>query len=75
MELTVVLELAVSCMIASRGNIMLKELDFAICDIAVGGTVNFVLVYMFTLVAFPTLRRRRLRSCSQTCSPHASTRC
>ncbi len=38
--------------LARKGNA--EGARLAICDIAVGGNVNFILVYMFTLVAFPT---------------------
>lgn len=48
MELTVGLGLSSSGMIAARGKDILKELDFAICDIAVGAAVNFLLVYLLT---------------------------
>lgn len=46
MEETVGLGLAASGMIAARGKDILSELDFAFCDIAVGGTLNFILVYL-----------------------------
>eukprot|EP00177_Eucheuma_denticulatum_P004428 GFKZ01008040.1.p1 GENE.GFKZ01008040.1~~GFKZ01008040.1.p1 ORF type:complete len:390 (-),score=51.61 GFKZ01008040.1:1295-2464(-) len=48
MEETVGLGLAASGMIAARGKDILNELDFAFCDIAVGGTLNFILVYLLT---------------------------
>ena len=48
MELTVGLGLSSSGMIAARGKDILKELDFALCDIAVGAAVNFILVYLLT---------------------------
>lgn len=48
MEETVGLGLAASGMIAARGKDILKEIDFAFCDIAVGGTLNFILVYLLT---------------------------
>lgn len=48
MELTVGLGLSSSGMIAARGKDIIKELDFAICDIAVGAAVNFLLVYLLT---------------------------
>lgn len=48
MEETVGLGLAASGMIAARGKNILNELDFAFCDIAVGGTLNFILVYLLT---------------------------
>lgn len=48
MEETVGLALAASGMIAARGKNILAELDFAFCDIAVGGTLNFILVYLLT---------------------------
>lgn len=48
MEETVGLGLAASGMIAARGDKILSELDFAFCDIAVGATLNFILVYLLT---------------------------
>ena len=48
MELTVGLGLAASGMVAARGDRIWAELDFAFCDIAVGGTLNFILVYLLT---------------------------
>lgn len=48
MEETMGLGLAASGMIAARGKNILSELDFAFCDIAVGGTLNFLLVYLLT---------------------------
>lgn len=48
MEETVGLGLAASGMIAARGKDILNELDFAFCDIAVGATLNFILVYLLT---------------------------
>lgn len=48
MEETVGLGLSGSGMIAARGKDILNELDFAFCDIAVGGTLNFILVYLLT---------------------------
>lgn len=51
MEETVGLGLAASGMIAARGKEILNELDFAICDIAVGATLNFILVYLLSPVA------------------------
>lgn len=51
MELTVGVGLSASGMIAARGKNIIKELDFALCDIAVGGTLNFILVYLLTPVA------------------------
>lgn len=46
MEETMGLGLAASGMVAARGEKILSELDFAFCDIAVGGTLNFILVYL-----------------------------
>lgn len=51
MELTVGLGLAASGMIAARGKRIWKELDLALCDIAVGATLNFMLVYLLAPVA------------------------
>jgi hypothetical protein len=51
MEETVGLGLAASGMIAARGKEILDELDFAFCDIAVGATLNFILVYLLSPVA------------------------
>lgn len=48
MEETVGLGLAASGMIAARGKSILRELDFALCDIAVGATLNFILVYLLS---------------------------
>lgn len=48
MEETIGLGLASSGMIAARGKDILSELDFAFCDIAVGATLNFMLVYLLT---------------------------
>lgn len=48
MELTVGLGLAASGMIAARGARIMEELDFALCDIVVGGTLNFILVYLLS---------------------------
>lgn len=48
MEETVGLGLAASGMIAARGKNILNELDFAFCDVAVGATLNFILVYLLT---------------------------
>lgn len=53
MELTVGLGLSSSGMIAARGKNILNELDFALCDIAVGAAVNFVLVYLLTPALLP----------------------
>lgn len=53
MELTVGLGLSSSGMIAARGKDILKELDFALCDVAVGAAVNFILVYLLTPVWAP----------------------
>lgn len=50
MEETVGLGLAASGMIAARGKNILAELDLALCDIAVGATLNFILVYLLTPV-------------------------
>lgn len=46
MEETMGLGLAASGMIAARGKKILSEIDLAFCDIAVGGTLNFILVYL-----------------------------
>lgn len=51
MELTVGVALSSSGMIAARGDRILQELDFAICDIAVGATLNFILVFLLAPVA------------------------
>jgi hypothetical protein len=51
MEETVGLGLAASGMIAARGKDILNELDFAFCDVAVGATLNFILVYLLSPVA------------------------
>lgn len=48
MEETVGLGLAASGMIGARGKEIWNELDFAFCDIAVGGAMNFILVYLLT---------------------------
>lgn len=53
MELTVGLALSSSGMIGARGKNIFKELDFAVCDIAVGAAVNFVLVYLLAPVLLP----------------------
>lgn len=50
MEETVGLSLAASGMVAARGDKIWEELDFAICDIAVGGALNFILVYLLSPV-------------------------
>ena len=50
MEETVGLGLAASGMIAARGKNILAELDLALCDISVGATLNFILVYLLTPV-------------------------
>lgn len=54
MEETVGLGLAASGMIAARGKKILSEIDLAFCDIAVGGTLNFILVYLLA----PTIGAR-----------------
>lgn len=51
MELTVGLGLAASGMVAARGARIWDELDFALCDVAVGATLNFLLVYLLSPVA------------------------
>ncbi|GJQ11096.1 hypothetical protein GpartN1_g2887.t1 [Galdieria partita] len=48
MEETLGLGLGFSGMIAARGKQILKELDFAICDLAVGAAMNFILVWLLT---------------------------
>lgn len=48
MEETIGLGLTASGMLAARGRRILSELDFAICDMSVGATMNFVLVYLLT---------------------------
>lgn len=46
MEETMGLGLCASGMIAARGKEILNELDFAFCDVAVGATLNFIVVYL-----------------------------
>lgn len=48
MEETIGLGLAASGMIAARGPNIMNELDLCACDIAVGGTLNFILTWMLT---------------------------
>ncbi|EME31368.1 protein reticulata-related 3, chloroplastic [Galdieria sulphuraria] len=48
MEETLGLGLGFSGMIAARGKQILKELDFAICDLVVGAAMNFILVWLLT---------------------------
>eukprot|EP00871_Galdieria_phlegrea_P001421 jgi/Galph1/227/GphlegSOOS_G4961.1 len=48
MEETLGLGLGFSGMIAARGKDILKELDFATCDLAVGAAMNFILVWLLT---------------------------
>lgn len=48
MEETVGLGLTASGMIAAKGRRILAELDFALCDLCVGATMNFLLVYLLT---------------------------
>lgn len=50
MEETVGLALSASGMIAARGKNIWNELDFAFCDIAVGASVNFALVWLLSPV-------------------------
>lgn len=50
MEETVGLGLAGLGMVAARGSEILNEIDFALCDILVGGTLNFMLVYLLSPV-------------------------
>ncbi len=51
MQLAVGVGVATSRMIAAFGNDIVKEHELAICDIAFGGTLNFVLVYLLKAVA------------------------
>lgn len=51
MEETVGVGLAASGMIAARGAEIWNEIDFAVCDVAVGATLNFILVYLLSPVA------------------------
>ncbi len=51
MQRAVGVELAISGMRATLGKDILKEHDLAICVIAVGGTLNFIFVYLPTAVA------------------------
>jgi len=48
MEETIGLGLAASGMVAARGANIMNELDLCACDIAVGGTLNFILTWMLT---------------------------
>lgn len=48
MEETIGLGLAASGMVAARGPNIMNELDLCACDIAVGGTLNFILTWMLT---------------------------
>lgn len=57
MEQTVGVGLAASGMVAARGKAILCELDLALCDIAVGATLNFLLVFLLTPVYGATAGR------------------
>jgi len=60
MEETLGLGLGFSGMIAARGKQILKELDFAFCDLAVGAAMNFILVWLLT----PSVSIQQLKSSS-----------
>lgn len=60
MEETLGLGLGFSGMIAARGKQILKELDFAICDLAVGAAMNFILVWLLT----PSVSIQQLKNTS-----------
>ncbi len=67
MQLAVGVEFAISGMIAALGKDIVKEYDLAICDTAVGGTLNFTFVYLLTAVA-PAVASGQLYRKSRDCA-------